>query len=99
MIITLVILLILFSFQEIWDRYCREIIWSDHVHVVHFLVIVRFANMLQDLSVLRALNPIYGLKLLVSPDNHLGLFILGNVFLATTGAEALIAIWDTWWKS
>ena len=43
----------------------------------------------QDLSVIRALNPMYAIKLLFSPDNKLGILILGNIFLATTGAEAL----------
>ena len=40
-----------------------------------------------DLSVLHALNPYYGLKLLIS--SPIGLVILGAVFLCTTGAEAL----------
>ena len=39
--------------------------------------------------VLRALSPHYGLMLLFSPANKVGIFILGSVFLATTGAEAL----------
>lgn len=43
----------------------------------------------QDWTVIRALNPYYALHLLVSPENKLGIFILGSVFLATTGAEAL----------
>ena len=44
---------------------------------------------LGDLSILRALNPIYAVKVLVSPGNKAGLMILGSVFLCTTGAEAL----------
>ncbi len=40
-----------------------------------------------DLSILKAFNPYYGIKLLIAyPD---GFFILGGVFLCTTGAEAL----------
>ena len=42
-----------------------------------------------DWSVLRAFNPLRGLGLLFSPHNRAGLLILGSVFLATTGAEAL----------
>lgn len=42
-----------------------------------------------NIGVLRAFNPIYALRVLVSPDNKCGLMILGSVFLATTGAEAL----------
>lgn len=40
-----------------------------------------------DLSVLKALNPYYGIKLLILYPN--GFWLLGAVFLCTTGAEAL----------
>lgn len=46
-------------------------------------------NMMGDLSILQALNPYYAIKLLFSPYNKAGIFILGSIFLATTGAEAL----------
>ena len=42
-----------------------------------------------DLTILKALNPVYAIKVLVSPGNKAGLMILGSVFLCTTGAEAL----------
>ena len=42
-----------------------------------------------DLSILRAINPLYAVKVLFSPGNKAGLMILGSVFLCTTGAEAL----------
>ena len=54
-----------------------------------FLGIVGLINFSGDLSVIRALDPRYAIGLLFSPDNTSGLFILGNIFLATTGAEAL----------
>ena len=54
-----------------------------------FLGVAGFIALSKDLSMLRALNPYYALRLLVSPDNKMGLFILGSIFLATTGAEAL----------
>ncbi len=41
----------------------------------------------QDLSVLKAFNPYYGIKLLIAYPS--GFYILGGVFLCTTGAEAL----------
>ncbi|MEO6546485.1 MAG: KUP/HAK/KT family potassium transporter [Ferruginibacter sp.] len=41
----------------------------------------------QDLSILKAFNPYYGVKLLIVYPN--GFYILGGVFLCTTGAEAL----------
>ena len=45
--------------------------------------------LLNDPGVLRALNPIRGALFLFSADNYAGLMVLGSVFLATTGAEAL----------
>lgn len=41
----------------------------------------------QDLSILKAFNPYYGIKLLITYPS--GFYILGGVFLCTTGAEAL----------
>lgn len=46
-------------------------------------------QLVTDLSVLRAFNPIYGIEILFSPYNKMGLLILGTVFLCATGAEAL----------
>lgn len=46
-------------------------------------------QLVQDLSVLEAFNPLLGIKILFSPDNKMGLLILGTVFLCATGAEAL----------
>jgi len=47
-------------------------------------------HIFDDISVLRALSPHYGVMLLIS-DGFLGFIILGSVFLAVTGAEALYA--------
>jgi KUP system potassium uptake protein len=47
-------------------------------------------HIFDDLSVLRALSPHYGVMLLTH-DGLLGFIILGSVFLAVTGAEALYA--------
>ncbi|HAD84695.1 MAG TPA: potassium transporter Kup [Brevundimonas sp.] len=48
------------------------------------------AHIFDDLSILKALSPYYGIKLLIA-DGFLGFVILGSVFLAVTGAEALYA--------
>ena len=51
------------------------------------LAILGGVYVMQDLSVLRAINPYYAYKLLfVTPE---GFWLLGAVFLCTTGAEAL----------
>lgn len=47
-------------------------------------------HIFDDLSILKALSPYYGIKLLIA-DGFLGFVILGSVFLAVTGAEALYA--------
>ncbi|MDD9150270.1 KUP/HAK/KT family potassium transporter [Sporolactobacillus sp. CQH2019] len=46
-------------------------------------------NLLQHVEILKALSPYYAIHILFSPVNKVGIFILGSVFLATTGAEAL----------
>lgn len=87
--ITLVILLILFSMQ----RFGTDLVGKAFGPVMFlwftFLGVMGIVNFSHDLSVIRALNPYYAVKLLFSANNHLGIFILGNIFLATTGAEAL----------
>ncbi len=54
-----------------------------------FLAAAGVGNIVNDMSVFRALNPVYAVRILTSPSNHAGIMILGGVFLATTGAEAL----------
>jgi KUP system potassium uptake protein len=51
------------------------------------LAILGFAHLVQDLTILKAFNPYYGIKLLITYPN--GFYILAGVFLCTTGAEAL----------
>lgn len=54
------------------------------------LGILGLIHIFDDISVLRALSPHYGVQLLIN-DGFLGFVILGSVFLAVTGAEALYA--------
>jgi len=51
------------------------------------LAILGLAHMGNEWSVFKALNPYYGIKLLITYPN--GFWLLGAVFLCTTGAEAL----------
>lgn len=46
-------------------------------------------RMLPHLEIIKALSPVYAIKVLFSPVNKVGIFLLGSIFLATTGAEAL----------
>lgn len=54
-----------------------------------FLFAAGIFNVAADPWVLKALNPIWAVRILMSPYNKMGFMILGSVFLATTGAEAL----------
>lgn len=51
------------------------------------LAVLGAGHLLDDLSIFKAFNPYYALNLLSTYPN--GFFILGAVFLCTTGAEAL----------
>lgn len=51
------------------------------------LAILGGIHFMDDLSILKAFNPYYGIKLLITYPE--GFYILGGVFLCTTGAEAL----------
>lgn len=86
---TLVTLLILFAIQNFGTDVIGKAFGPVMVSWFSFLAISGLVNLNQNWSILQALSPIYGIKLLFSPVNPVGIFILGGVFLATTGAEAL----------
>ncbi len=60
------------------------------ITVVWFLVIggLGLMHLADDLSVFRAINPYYGARFIFD-NGFIGFVILGSVFLAVTGAEAL----------
>ena len=66
--------------------------WFGPITAVWFLCLggLGVYHIFDDISVLRALSPYYGVRLLID-DGFLGFIILGSVFLAVTGAEALYA--------
>lgn len=88
-IITLAIITVLFSVQHAGTSRIGKafgpvmLIWFSFLGVTGCLHIVSLP------VVLRAFNPVYAVRVLLSPANKLGFMILGSVFLATTGAEAL----------
>ena len=55
-----------------------------------FLAVAGLPHIFENFNVLRALNPVRGIMFLFNGNlNAAGLMVLGNVFLCTTGAEAL----------
>lgn len=88
-VITIVILLLLFTIQRMGTSMLGRAFGPIMFLWFAFLGIMGAYNIGGDLSILQALNPIYAIRILFSPANKVGVFILGSVFLATTGAEAL----------
>ncbi|MCZ4245651.1 KUP/HAK/KT family potassium transporter [Pedobacter punctiformis] len=85
--IVLSILTVLFIIQQFGTNLVGKLfgpvmfIWFAVLGLLGLMFIVK------DLSILKALNPYYAVHLLVT--NHNAFYILGGVFLCTTGAEAL----------
>jgi len=88
-IITLVIIFALFSVQHAGTSRIGKAFGPCMLVWFSFLGLAGFWAMLQHPAVLKAFNPIYAVQVLISPYNKVGFMILGSVFLATTGAEAL----------
>lgn len=88
-LITLFIILVLFSVQRFGTEAVGKAFGPIMFLWFTYLGVMGILNFGQDWTVIRALNPYYAIHLLVSPENKLGILILGNIFLATTGAEAL----------
>lgn len=55
------------------------------------LAVIGLMNIGDNLAIFKALSPVYGIRFLFSATNKAGVMLLGSVFLATTGAEALYA--------
>ena len=87
--ITVIILFLLFMIQRMGTSIIGKAFGPIMFIWFTFLGVVGAINMMGDLSILKAINPVYAIELLVSPYNKAGIFILGSIFLATTGAEAL----------
>lgn len=81
------ILSILFFLQQFGTAFIGR--FFGPVMLTWFLMLAALGviNLFSELSVLKALNPYYGIKLLATYPK--GFYILGGVFLCTTGAEAL----------
>ena len=89
LLITIIILLFLFSIQRMGTSIIGKAFGPIMLIWFTFLGLTGAMNLSHDLSLLEALNPVLAVKILFSPANKIGVLILGAVFLATTGAEAL----------
>ena len=88
-IITLIIISALFSVQHAGTSKIGKAFGPVMLLWFLFLGITGLSHIVSLPVVLKAFNPLYAVQVLLSPNNKLGFMILGSVFLATTGAEAL----------
>ena len=89
-LITIVILCALFAMQRAGTSTIGKAFGPIMTVWFLYLGITGLINVGADLNVFRALNPLRGIMFLFNGNlNHAGLMVLGNVFLCTTGAEAL----------
>ncbi len=87
LIIVISIMVLLFFFQQFGTKVVGSAFGP--VMLLWFLMIggLGFAQVVHDPGIFKALNPYYGARLLMDHPN--GFWLLGAVFLCTTGAEAL----------
>jgi KUP system potassium uptake protein len=85
--IVIVILSLLFFFQRFGTQKIGAAFGPVMVIWFSMLLIVGMSQVVHYPAIFKALNPYYGYKLLVAYPH--GFWLLGAVFLATTGAEAL----------
>lgn len=89
LVIVTIILLTIFIIQKFGTEKIGRSFGPIMLIWFSFIGLAGLFNLLGNLNVLKALSPVYAIKVLFSPVNKAGIFILGSVFLATTGAEAL----------
>ena len=88
--ITIIILCILFVMQRAGTSNIGKLFGPVMTVWFLYLGIAGLMNIGGNLNVFRAFNPVRGLVFLFDGSiNRAGLMVLGNVFLCTTGAEAL----------
>ena len=88
-LITLLIISVLFLAQRAGTSKIGKAFGPVMLTWFSFLGVVGLLKIFALPAVLRAFNPLYAVQVLLSPNNKAGFMILGSVFLATTGAEAL----------
>ena len=87
--IVIAILFILFSIQQFGAKLVTKFFSPIMLVWFSMLGVLGVIQISQNIEVLKAINPYYAYKLLTSSQSGHGFFILGAVFLCTTGAESL----------
>lgn len=87
--IVIAILFILFTIQQFGTKLVGKFFAPMMLVWFTMLAVLGVVQMVSNLEVINALNPYYAYHLLTSDVSEQGFFILGAVFLCTTGAEAL----------
>ena len=87
--IVIAILFILFSIQQFGAKLVTKFFSPIMLIWFSMLGVLGIIQISQNIEVLKAINPYYAYKLLTSSHSGHGFFILGAVFLCTTGAESL----------
>jgi len=85
--IVLIILVVLFAFQQFGTSFIGKSFGPIMMIWFATLGVLGLTQLIHQPEMLKAFNPVYGLRLLYDYPN--GILILGAVFLCTTGAEAL----------
>lgn len=88
-IITLLIISALFSIQHAGTSRIGKAFGPVMLVWFSFLGVTGLLHIFENPVVVKAFNPMYAVRVLFSPANKRGFMILGSVFLAATGAEAL----------
>ena len=88
-IIVICIITLLFFIQHFGTDFIGKLFGP--IMLIWFCSLAFFGiiNLSNDWSLLRAFSPHYAINVLFSEENKLGFFILGGIFLSSTGAEAL----------
>lgn len=86
-LIVIVILLVIFLFQQFGTSVVGKTFGPIMLIWFTFIGIVGLLQLIENPEVIKALNPYYAYNLLVNYPG--GFWLLGMVFLCTTGAEAL----------
>ena len=81
------ILTVLFFIQQFGTAFIGKFFGPIMACWFIMLATLGIIHLADDLQILKAFNPYYGIKLLITYPK--GFYILGGVFLCTTGAEAL----------